>query len=55
MVHTKLKNKMYSNCVQLTLFGETEQLDNYLKYQDAFEWAIEFPEIISNDLVFNLV
>ena len=27
-------------------------LDNYLKYQDAFEWAIEFPEIISNDLVF---
>lgn len=47
-----LKSKMYSNYVQLTLFGETEQLDNYLRYQDAFEWAIEFPEIISNDLVF---
>ena len=47
-----LKGKMYSNCVQLTLFGEAEQLDNYLRYQDAFEWAIEFPEIISNDLVF---
>lgn len=47
-----LKNKMYSNYVQLTLFGETDQLNNYLKYQDAFEWAIEFPEIISNDLVF---
>lgn len=47
-----LKSRMYSNYIQLSLFGENKQLDNYLKYQDAFEWSIEFPEIISNDLVF---
>ena len=44
---------MYSQYFQLNLFEDWETYnDEYLLYKNALEWAIEFPEILSEDGVF---
>jgi len=47
----KLKSDLHSTCAQFSLFEPipTKQLDMYV---NAFEWAFEFPETISEDGVF---
>ena len=50
---TNLKENMYSQYFQLSLFEEWETYNNeYLLYENALEWAIEFPEILSEEGVF---
>ncbi len=43
-----LKNKIYSNSVQISFISEYEKVveDDHKLYKDAFEWAFEFPEIL---------
>lgn len=45
-----LKKNMFN--IQLSLFEGNEQYDRYFEFNDAFEWAVEFPEIISEDCKF---
>lgn len=50
---TSLKDNMYSQYFQLNLFEDWETYnDEYLLYKNALEWAIEFPEILSEEGVF---
>ena len=50
---TNLKENMYSQYFQLSLFESWETYnDEYLLYENALEWAIEFPEVLSEEGVF---
>ena len=47
----KLKNALYSDFAQMSLFENVTQnaINNMDLYENAFEWAFEFPEIINED------
>jgi adenine-specific DNA-methyltransferase len=47
-----LKSSLYFQYVQLNFFDNEDRLKNANLYNNAFEWAFEFPELISDDGVF---
>ncbi|MEG2013735.1 MAG: Eco57I restriction-modification methylase domain-containing protein, partial [Anaerovoracaceae bacterium] len=47
----QLKNELHATYVQLSIFDNSQLKDSQL-YAGAFEWAFEFPEVLTEDGVF---